>query len=100
MNSREIYLDCLLGRTVVAKNNRRVGRIEEFRAERHGDRIEIVAFVIGSAGLMERLNVGIKALFGKSAGGKVARWDQLDVSDPEHPRLTCSSEDLQPLEVG
>jgi len=42
---------------------------------------------------MERLNPGLKALFGVRAGGKVARWDQWDqigISDPEHHRLTCS----------
>src|SRR6185436_11619735 len=40
--------------------------------------------------LMERLNPGLKALFGVRAGGKVARWDQIGISDPEHHRLTCS----------
>ena len=39
---------------------------------------------------MERLNPGLKALFGVRAGGKVARWDQIGISDPEHHRLTCS----------
>ena len=46
---------------------------------------------------MERLNPGLKALFGVRAGGKVARWDQIDISDPAHPRLTCRIEELQRL---
>jgi len=40
------------------------------------------------------LNVGLRALFGMSGGGKVARWDQIDIGDPLRPRLTCSVEEL------
>jgi hypothetical protein len=98
MNANEVYLDRLLGRMVVAGNNRPVGRLEEFHCEQHGDYFHIVEFVIGSAGLMDRLNVGMKALFGKSGAGKVVRWDQIDITDPEHPRLTCSVDELQQLE--
>ena len=94
MSHHELYLDALLGRMVVAGNNRPVGRLEEFHAEQRGDYFHVVAFAIGSAGLMERLNVGIRALFGKSRGGRIARWDQIDISDPARPRLTCSVEDL------
>jgi sporulation protein YlmC with PRC-barrel domain len=99
MNHDEVYLDSLVGRTVIAGNNRRVGRLEEFHAEQRGDDFHIVAFVIGSAGLMERLNLGTRALFGRSRGGKIARWDQIDISDPTRPRLTCSVQDLKDLET-
>jgi hypothetical protein len=54
-------------------------------------------YVIGAAGLMERLGVGFKLLFGKAGAGYVARWDQLDISDPERPRLTCGVEELRRL---
>jgi len=98
MNSDEVYLDDLLGRVVVARNNRAVGRLEEFHTEQHGDYFHIVEFVIGSAGLMDRLNMGVRALFGKGASGKIARPDQIDITDPTRPRLTCSIRDLQDLE--
>ena len=94
MKHEELFLDQLLGRTVVAGNHRPVGRHEEFRSEQRGDSFYIVEFVIGSAGLLERLNVGLRALFGMSGGGKVARWDQIDIGDPLRPRLTCSVEEL------
>jgi hypothetical protein len=94
MKNEEIFLDQLLGRTVVAGNNRSIGRLEEFRCEQRGDDFHIVQFVIGGAGLMERLNVGFRALFGMSGGGKIARWDQIDISDPVHPRLTCPVDEL------
>ena len=100
MTADEFYLDELLGRMLLARNNRPVGRIEEFQAEQRGDYFEIVEFLIGSAGLMSRLDVGVKALFGKGGGGKIVRWDQLDISDPVHPRLTCSVEELEDLRPG
>jgi hypothetical protein len=93
-----LYLDELLGRMVVAGNNRPVGRLEEFHCEQREDYFHIIRFVLGSAGLMDRLNVGVRALLGKSGGGKVASWEQLDISDPEHPRLTCSADDLADLQ--
>lgn len=98
MKDDELYLDRLLGRTVVAGNNRRIGRLEEFRSQQRGDYFYIVELVIGSAGLLERLNVGVKALFGMRSHGKVARWDQIDISDPERPRLTCSIDELRDLD--
>ena len=94
MKRQEVYLDALLGRVVRAANNRPVGRLEEFHAEQRGDFFDVVELVIGPAGLMDRLNLGMKALFGGGGRGRVARWDQIDITDPERPRLTCSVEDL------
>jgi hypothetical protein len=98
MKIDEIFLDQLLGRTVVAGNNRSIGRLEEFRSEQRGDYFHVVEFVIGAAGLMERLNVGLRGLFGMSGRGKIARWDQIDITDPLHPRLTCSVDELGKLQ--
>jgi sporulation protein YlmC with PRC-barrel domain len=91
-------LDRLLGRRVLARNNRRIGRLEEFRAESRGTECVITDYVIGVAGLFERLGVGVRLVLGLRRGsGYVAHWDQIDISDPEHPRLTCSVEQLQKL---
>jgi hypothetical protein len=95
----ELRLDRLLGRRVVGRNNEPVGRIEEFRAVRRGTGCVATAYVIGGAGLLERLGVGMRLLLGRhNRGGYVARWDQIDVSDPERPRLTCSRDELQAVE--
>jgi hypothetical protein len=89
-------LDRVLGRHVLAANNRRIGRIEEFRAERRDDSWEVTEFVIGAAGLFERLGLGVRLILGMARGtGYVARWDQIDLSSPDRPRLTCSVEDLR-----
>jgi hypothetical protein len=94
-NGRELHLDRLLGRQVFGGNNQSVGRLQEFRAEKQGRDWAIVEYVIGAAGLFERLGVGVRLLVGKPGRGYVARWDQLDISDPERPRLTCGVEALR-----
>ena len=94
-NANDVRLDRLLGRVVLAANNRPVGRLEEFRAEKHGDAYVITEYVIGAAGLLERLGVRVQRFFGRSGGGRVAGWQQLDISNPEHPRLTCPVDALK-----
>lgn len=96
---RKVQLDSFLGRVVHAGNNRPVGRIEEFHAEQAGDELRVVEVVIGAAGLIERMSGGLKVLLGKHPGGRIARWDQIDLTEPEHPRLRCSVDELRKLEV-
>lgn len=93
----EVRLDLLIGREVLAGNNRRIGRLEEFRADVRNGTCVVTEMVIGVAGLLERLNLGVKMLLGRKRGGYVARWDQIDLSDPVHPRLTCSVSELRPI---
>ncbi len=95
LQPRELRLDCLIGRKVFAPNNRSVARLEEVHAEMHGKGCVITEYVLGSAGLSERLGVSVRLLFGRRGGGYIARWDQIDLSDPEHPRLTCPVEELR-----
>lgn len=95
VKSREVRLDRLLGRQVLAPNNQPVGHLEEFRVEKRGSGYVITEYVIGVAGLVERLGVAVKLLVGKAGGGYAARWDQLDISDPLRPRLTCPVSELR-----
>lgn len=91
-----VRLDRLIGREVHTANNRRFGRLEEFRAERRGDAWFINEFVVGTAGLLERLGLSVRLVLGlKRTGGYVIRWDQLDLSNPLRPLLTCSVDDLR-----
>ena len=92
----DVRLDRLVGREVYTANNRRLGRLQEFRAERRGTSWVITEYLIGAAGLMERLGLGVRLILGvKRATGYVARWDQLDLSNPDRPTLSCTVESLQ-----
>src|SRR5688572_1026646 len=75
---------------IVVAANPPVGRLEEFYCEQRAIADRSVGDRIGRS--EERLNV--RSLFGESGHGKVARWTQLDISNPEHPRSTCSADDL------
>jgi hypothetical protein len=92
----DLRLDRLLGRKVCTANNRRLGRLEEFRAERHGTEWIVTEYVIGSAGLLERLGLSIRLILGmKHARGYIARWDQMDLTNPDRPRVSCPVGDLR-----
>jgi hypothetical protein len=94
-NSQEVFLERVLGRPVFAANQQRVGRLEEFRVERRGASYVVTEYVIGPAGLFERLGLGVRLLIGLKRRGYVARWDQLDLSDVNRPRLLCPLGELR-----
>ena len=52
--------------------------------------------MIGAAGLLERLGLGARLILGiDHAGGYVARWDQMDLSNPNSPRISCPVKELR-----
>ena len=94
--SMNLRLDRLVGRQVYTANHRRLGRLYEFRAERRGSAWVITEYVIGAAGLVERLGLGARLLVGIARPkGYIARWNQLDLSVPDRPTLTCAVADLR-----
>jgi hypothetical protein len=104
MSQSEVHVELLLNREVRDPASRRAGRIEEIRAVREGEEIVIEAYHLGPTALMERLAAPIvqsrllRALGVRHRShGRRARWDQMDLSDPEHPRLTCPVDELAKL---
>jgi hypothetical protein len=94
----EIHLEDLLGRRVRDPSGRAIGRLEEFRARREGEHWVVAEYDIGPTALLERLAVrhlGIR--WPGRVQGYRANWDQLDVSDPKHPMLTCGVDELKKL---
>jgi hypothetical protein len=91
-----LRLDRLVGRTVRTANGRRFGRLHDCRVERRGEGLAVGAYVVGAAGLLERLGLGVRLVLGIARpAAYVVRWDQLDLSDPERPRLTCTVDEVQ-----
>ena len=91
---RFVHLEDLLGRRVLAEDNHPVGRIEEIRAERRGDDYELTQYLLGPGALVERLSI-VCRLLGRDLRMYVARWDQIDVTASDHPRLTCPVDELE-----
>jgi hypothetical protein len=86
----------LIGRRVLDRDGRKVGRLEEMRATREGEYYVVSEFHIGPAALIERLAVRHLGLtWPGRAHGYRASWDQLDLSDPHRPRLLCDRSELK-----
>jgi hypothetical protein len=89
----EVAFERLLGRQVRDLDGRPAGRVEEVHARRRGGEVLVSEYVLGTSGLVERLSLGpvLRALLGSRLYPTAARytigWDELDVSDPERPRL-------------
>jgi hypothetical protein len=88
----EVQLDMLLGRMVRTREGARVGRIHEMLLS---ESLEVVEFLVGRQALLRRLSA--LGLIRRKMKGFRIRWDQIDISDPAHPRLTCAVNQLTPL---
>jgi sporulation protein YlmC with PRC-barrel domain len=105
MAKKEINIELLLGKRVLALNGKAIGRLEEIHAELQKGKCFIKEYSVGSYAVFERLaalSIGreILRLFGatrRHEGYKVP-WDKLDLSDPKKPRLLCSVQELEQLE--
>ena len=96
MKASEVRLELAVGRRVRAMNGRVIGRLEEIRVS---DSWTIDEYLIGPLALAERLSItAISIRGGSMRRGYRARWNQLDISDPVTPRLTCSIEELARLD--
>jgi hypothetical protein len=93
---REVHLDRLVGRKVIAPDGRSVGRVQEIRVEWQGDVLVVTEYLIGTRALIERLSAGALIAHDSDIGsGYCAWWHELDLRDPTHPRLTCPVEQLR-----
>jgi hypothetical protein len=90
---RLVRVEDLLGRRVEDARGQSAGRIEEVRAEPRGDQHVVSEFLLGPGALLERL--GIRRLFRRPEPLRVVRWDQIDLSRPDRPRLRCAVGDLE-----
>lgn len=103
MTKHQIHVELLLGERVFALNGLPIGRLEEIRTEINRGHCFVSEFLVGHYAMLERLaawRIGRAILRVVGAGRKDGyriRWDQIDVSDPQHPRLLCEVEELMPL---
>jgi hypothetical protein len=105
MAAREISIELLLSRRVRALNGRTIGRIEEVRVETRRSECLVTGYLVGAYALFERLaaypigRAVLRTLRTKRRGkGYRVAWNQLDLSDPQKPRLTCPVSELEPLD--
>lgn len=93
---RQVHLQKMVRHPVRDRNGKVAGRIHAVRAEISGDECVIVEWHLGPSAMLERLGISAARLFGWGLNREPLRvpWDQLDLSDPDHPRLTRAIEEL------
>jgi sporulation protein YlmC with PRC-barrel domain len=81
--TRHVRVESLFGRKVRDANGKVIGRIESIHAKWTGEGTDCVVeeYRVGAAALLERF--GISHRFKPLC----IPWDQMDLSDPERPRL-------------
>ena len=105
MSGRTIHLERLVGKKVYDPAGKCAGRIEEIIADERGACCEVREYLLGRGGFFERmlltgLSAGLIALAGgrNNAASHRVPWQQMDLTDPEHPRLKCPAEELPRVE--
>jgi sporulation protein YlmC with PRC-barrel domain len=83
----DVHVELLVGRRVVDANGEVAGRLQRIMADRVGLECVVSEYRLGAGALLERLGLA-------SRGGLVVPWQQMDLSDPLHPRLRCTNAEL------
>jgi sporulation protein YlmC with PRC-barrel domain len=86
---KTVRLELLLGKLVRDSEGAKVGRLFEVHAEMEGEDCVVREYELGAYGLLVRFGIS----FGRRKPLRVP-WDQLDLADPEHPRLRCRRDEL------
>lgn len=103
MTRQQVHVELLLGEKVFALNGQTIGRLEDIRTETNRGHFFVSEFMVGSYAVLERLaawRIGralLHVLGAKRKEGYRIRWDQMDLSNPEHLRLLCEVDELLPL---
>jgi len=105
MSRQYIHVELLLGEKVFALNGLVIGRLEEIRTEVNKGHFFVSEFLVGKYAMLERLaawRIGraVLRVFGKRKEGYRIRWDQIDLTDPAHPRVLCDVDELLPMQEG
>lgn len=98
----DVNVELLVGTQVRDTAGKKVGRIQEFRADTRGDACVVESYLIGASALIERLSAWTlvrpvaRALHARNLYSLYeVPWQDMDLSDPKRPRLKIAKEDLR-----
>jgi hypothetical protein len=104
---RECPVEALLGRMVRDSEGRKVGHIEDLVTGTIDGEVVVKEFLCGEMGLLARFDVLaersairivtwiVDRFRGDQPEGYAVRWNQMDLSDPRHPRATVPKRELK-----
>ncbi len=90
----------LVGNRVRDSGGRTVGRVESILAEVAGPQCVIGEYHLGAEAFLSRVGVDTVRLFGFHPRPHIVRvpWKLMDLSDPKHPRVRCTADELHALQ--
>lgn len=93
---RQVHLQKMVRHPVRDRNGKVAGRIHSVHAEIRGGECVILEWHLGPSAMLERLGISAAHLVGWPLKREPLRvpWNELDLSDPDRPRLTRSIEEL------
>ena len=98
----DINVELLLGTKVCDLNGEDVGRIEEFHVQRDESSCRIDAYLVGASGVIDRLSAWtlVRPIAKLLKSRKLLTayeipWEDMDLSDPRHPKLRTARRDLR-----
>lgn len=101
MTTSECRAELLIGRRVMDANGQVVGRLEEIVADYVDEEYVVREFHVGAYAALERLGTGMlgRGLLRLIGGDRIytgyaVAWRYMDLTDPEHPRVTVAKADL------
>jgi hypothetical protein len=95
MKRNYLHLELLLGREVLDQNGENVGRLEEAIATKIDGEWVVTEFLCGKFGAIERFSIHhlgntlmhMLGATGSTSKAQRVKWSDLDLTDPEHPKL-------------
>lgn len=99
---RHVQLLEMLGRKVVDSEGVTLGHLEEIELERGPESCLVQAYLVEHRGLLDRLSTwtltsSMHNALSKRSSSKPFRvpWDEMDLSDPRHPRTRVPRSSLR-----
>lgn len=97
----DVHVELLVGTKVHDINGESVGRIEEIRAEQDGKSCRVESYLVGASALIDRLSAWtlVRPIKRGLRNRRILAvyevpWQEMDLSDPTHPRLRVAKRDL------
>lgn len=105
MTTNECRVELLIGCRVVDASGEVVGRLEEIVADYVDNEYVVREFHVGALAAFERLGTGklSRSLLRLIGGDRIYKgyavpWRQMDLTDPEHPRVTVAKAELRRID--
>jgi sporulation protein YlmC with PRC-barrel domain len=97
----ELQLRKMLGARVTDSEGVHIGRLEEIEVEKGDESCAVVSYIVEHRGLLDRLSTWavtseMQKKLSRRASSRPYRvgWNQMDLSDPHHPRALVPKEML------